>query len=441
VRVRRACAVPLEADSGMKRNQKASLFSQKIDRVALVTYFLGAVVPLVALTVVAEHYVLPSLSDRNAALGLIALVVSIALLSLASFVILRRVTRNTLASMNADNARLASLLDVSSKLAGAQHVTEATSRCARSALDLAGAPMAYVFLRTSGEEVTNLAETRGENAEKVYQKIHAPLGKLVDLVLSGGRPALSDDPGLCSEGASGMSAAVVPIPGERAPVGALAVVRARSAPFEPAEVDALSTLAALASVSLSNADLRDAQRNFFSHVTDIIVHALDSHLGYHTGHSERVAQISNRLGRALDLDETRMERLHFAALLHDIGMLKIDRSQQMSRKVCEKHTILGHRMLSHIRLWQDLGPIVLHHHEWYDGSGYPEGISGDAIPLESRIIGLAEAFDTMTNVASYKETMSLEAAMREVDDGAGTQFDPRVVEVFRALVEQGVIEA
>ncbi|MDH5307663.1 MAG: hypothetical protein OEW02_10810, partial [Myxococcales bacterium] len=124
----------------MKRNQKASLFSQKIDRVALVTYFLGAVVPLVALTVVAEHYVLPSLSDRNAALGLIALVVSIALLSLASFVILRRVTRNTLASMNADNARLASLLDVSSKLAGAQHVTEATSRCARSALDLAGAP-------------------------------------------------------------------------------------------------------------------------------------------------------------------------------------------------------------------------------------------------------------------------------------------------------------
>jgi putative nucleotidyltransferase with HDIG domain len=425
----------------MKRKSSASLFSHQIDRVALVTYFLGAIVPLVALAAVAQLYVLPSLADRIAALGLISLVLSISLLSLASFMVLRSMTRKTLLQMDRDNARLAALLGVSGQLAAAQHVTDATSKCTRSALQLAGASMAYVFMRGPDEEAPSLAEADGANAEKVYQKIQAPLGKLVEIVLAEGRPALSDGTDLGSGRSKAFAAVVVPIPGEPRTLGALAVVRDRSAPFEPGEVDAIATLATLASVSLANADLRDSQRNFFSHVTDIIVHALDSHLGYHGGHSERVAQIANRVGRALNLGEARMERLHFAALLHDIGMLKIDRSQQMSRKVCEKHTLLGHRMLSRIRLWQDLGPIVLHHHEWYDGSGYPEGLAGEEIPLESRIIGLAEAFDTMTNAASYKEPISLEAAMREVKDGAGTQFDPKVAELFCRLVDQGIITA
>jgi putative nucleotidyltransferase with HDIG domain len=142
----------------------------------------------------------------------------------------------------------------------------------------------------------------------------------------------------------------------------------------------------------------------------------------------------------MNLDDARMERLHFGALLHDIGMLKIDRTQQMSRKVCEKHPQLGHRMLQRIRLWQELAPLVLYHHEWYDGSGYPEGLAGDEIPLEARIIALAESFDTMTNEASYRETLSLEEAMREIEHGVGTQFDPQVVAVFQQLVEQGAIE-
>jgi putative nucleotidyltransferase with HDIG domain len=425
----------------MKRtHRKASLYSQKIDRVAFITYFLGAVVPLVALAVVANHYALPNIDDRNAAIGLIAAVLSIGVLSLASFLILRHTTRSTLARMKSDNARLATLLGVSSKLAGAQHVTDVTARSTRSALELAGAPLAYVFLRGEAEDGPNLAEAGGKNASKVYEKIHRPLAELVDAVFKEDRPALRGAPDGSDGSASGFSAAVVPIPGESAPFGALAVVRPSAAPFLPSEIDALSTLAALLAVSLHNADLRDSQRNFFSHVTDIIVHALDSHLGYHTGHGERVAQISNRIGRVMGLDDARMERLHFGALLHDIGMLKIDRSQQMNRKVCEKHSLLGHRMLSRIRLWQDLGPFVLHHHEWYDGNGYPEGLAGDAIPLEARIIGLAEAFDTMTNEASYRETISLEEAMREIAEGTGTQFDPQVVEAFRQLVDQGVIE-
>ena len=94
---------------------------------------------------------------------------------------------------------------------------------------------------------------------------------------------------------------------------------------------------------------------------------------------------------------SRLQRLHFAALLHDIGMLKLDSSLQHDSKLCAKHTLLGSRMLGRIRLWQELAPIVHHHHEWFDGRGYPDGIAGEAIPLESRIIALCDAFDSMTS--------------------------------------------
>jgi putative nucleotidyltransferase with HDIG domain len=423
-----------------RKRQKGSLFSQKIDRVAVVTYFLGAVVPLVALGVVAEHYVLPNMSDRNAILGLMGLIGSIGLLSLASFLILRHMTRSTLAQMNLDNARLATLLGVSGNLAAAQHVTDATNTCARSAIELTGSAVAYVFLRAQGEDAVSLAGNAGKNASKLYEKIHTKLDGLVEQVMAEGRPALLGGPDAAADGGAKFTAIAAPVPSESTSIGAIAVVRPGGASFQAKETDALTTLGALVGVSLHNADLRDAQRNFFSHVTDIIVHALDSHLGYNTGHGERVAQIANRIGRTMNLDDARMERLHFGALLHDIGMLKIDRTQQMSRKVCEKHPQLGHRMLQRIRLWQELAPLVLYHHEWYDGSGYPEGLAGDEIPLEARIIALAESFDTMTNEASYRETLSLEEAMREIEHGVGTQFDPQVVAVFQQLVEQGAIE-
>jgi HD-GYP domain-containing protein (c-di-GMP phosphodiesterase class II) len=211
--------------------------------------------------------------------------------------------------------------------------------------------------------------------------------------------------------------------------------------FSAAEVDAVSTLAALAGVALNNGDLRDAQRNFFAHVTDILVNALDAHLEFNQGHGHRVAQLANRLGRRLELDEATMQRLHFASLLHDIGMLKLDRRQQMNPKTCDKHTIIGSRMLGRIRLWKDIAPLVHHHHEWWDGSGYPEGIAEQEIPLESRIIAVADAFDTMTSNSSYRDARSTDEALAELEACQGTQFDPRVVTAFRELAQAGQLEA
>jgi putative nucleotidyltransferase with HDIG domain len=153
-----------------------------------------------------------------------------------------------------------------------------------------------------------------------------------------------------------------------------------------------------------------------------------------------VAQLANRVGRVLGLADAAMQRLHFAALLHDIGMLKVERSQQMNRMTCEKHTSIGGRMLGRIQLWKEIAPIVHHHHEWWDGSGYPDGIAGVEIPLESRIIAVCDAFDSMTSDSGYREPRTAEQALEELDRCKGSQFDPEIVTAFRGLAEAGHLD-
>ena len=416
----------------------SSLFSDKLDRVTFSTYFLGAVVPLIGLAVVVERFALPTLSDRGEELGLIGLVVFTAILSLGSFLVLRHITRRSLARMDGDNHRLTSLLEISSRLAGVQHLTEATDCAVEQALALANAPAAYLFMRGSDAVPPPMAAAAGRDATKLHERLQPRIDEIPRMVLESRRPLLR----AVGSGRDEFAALAVPLPGDPAPIGALVAVRpAPAAEFAPEETDALSTLAALAAVALHNGDLRDAQRNFFAHVTDIIVNALDAHLDFHQGHGNRVAQLANRLGRAYAFDDDAMQTLHFAALLHDIGMLRLDRSQQMNRKTCEKHAMIGSRMLGSIRLWKDLAPIVHHHHEWWDGSGYPDGIAGEAIPLASRIVAVCDAYDAMTSQSSYRETRTPEQALAELEACRGSQFDPAVVAAFRTLAEAGQLDA
>jgi HD-GYP domain-containing protein (c-di-GMP phosphodiesterase class II) len=97
-------------------------------------------------------------------------------------------------------------------------------------------------------------------------------------------------------------------------------------------------------------------------------------------------------------------------------------------------------MLDRIRLWKDIAPVVHYHHEWWDGSGYPDGLSGDAIPLEARIVALADALDSITSATSYKAARSMEEAIHEIRAGAGTQFDPELVSAFDRLVASGAMD-
>jgi putative nucleotidyltransferase with HDIG domain len=420
-----------------------SLFSQKLDRSVFATYFLGAVVPLLALAGVVREYVVPALRDEDFGMaGVMGLVVGIGVLSLASFLALRRITRGAVERMDADNRRLAELLQVARELSEAPHSSAVSETACRSALELCHARGAYVVLRPEPDKPIALHESAGEHAQALFQAHEGQLVELAERALAESRPVWLEEGGRRRRGAKVTltAAAAVPLRSHAGPAGALVLVSTEpGGRFSREAIDANATLAALTVVALDNVDLKEAQRNFFTYGTEMIVAALDAHVDTRRGHATQVARLSNRIGRELGLDESGLERLHFGALLHDIGMLKIDRSQHRDPAFYRNHPKLGHRMLSRVRLWRGVAPVVLHHHERYDGSGYPEGLQADRIPLEARIVSVADAFDAMTRDDGPRRAKSFDEAVAELRSEQGRQFDPKVVDVFVRLVERGDI--
>jgi len=423
------------------RAMRFSIFTQRLDRAVFLAYFLGAVVPLVAL---GYFFALPGVEQASAksgwlgevgAAGLLALLASSGALCLGSFFALRRFVRQTLARLDADRRRLARLVEVSGAVSGASHAGEVARSVAESALALAEARAAFVFLGGEKNAPVELVDHSGVDAAEIYAKGRRAVDAMVRLAMEGGRPALVGDDGGRSRELGLSAGAAVPLAGR----GALVVVHVEPGRrFDAEHVDSLTTLAGMGAISVHNADLRDAQQNFFAHMTELVVAALDAYLDLQVGHSRRVAHYANAMGRELGFDDAHLQRLHFASLMHDIGMLRIPREHWDKASANRKHPAIGARMLERIRLWEDLAPFVHHHHEWWDGQGYPDKLAGEAIPLEARIIGIAEAFDSMTS-AGYRAAVPVEEALRRVETGAGTQFDPRLAQRFVALVRGGAV--
>ncbi|MFL7810998.1 MAG: HD-GYP domain-containing protein, partial [Anaerolineae bacterium] len=162
---------------------------------------------------------------------------------------------------------------------------------------------------------------------------------------------------------------------------------------------------------------------------------------HHAGHSKGVAHLASLMAHELGLEPRRTERLFFAALLHDVGMLRLDDEAMADDGHLRAHPELGASMVEPITLWSDLAPIILHHHERMDGQGYPQGLHGEEIPLESRVIAVADAYDTMTRPGSYQATYTPAEALGEMRKHAGTQFDPDVVAALIRAVGRESAEA
>jgi len=154
------------------------------------------------------------------------------------------------------------------------------------------------------------------------------------------------------------------------------------------------------------------------------------------GHARRVARYANLVGRGLRLAEDELKTLYFASLLHDIGLLRLDALGEWTRERIELHPVLGYEQIKDIVIWKELAPFILHHHERWDGRGYPEKLQGVAIPLGARIIGACEAFDIITSEFSYKSPLPHDMAIREMEAHSGTQFDPEVVATIKTHVQE-----
>lgn len=155
-------------------------------------------------------------------------------------------------------------------------------------------------------------------------------------------------------------------------------------------------------------------------------------------HSRNVAKLCRKIGLALNLDDSTNKLLERAGFLHDIGKIAIDynilkkpgKLNKSEYKEVKRHSGLGFKILSFFKKYENIAEYVLYHHERVDGNGYPKGLIGDHIPLISRIIFIADAFDAMTSFSYYKKTLTVDEAVEEIKKNAGTQFDPEITKVF-----------
>ena len=162
------------------------------------------------------------------------------------------------------------------------------------------------------------------------------------------------------------------------------------------------------------------------------------------GHSKRVATIAERLGKAVGLRRDELAKLHAAGLLHDIGkvgipdsiLTKPGRPLDREWRVIRQHSAEGARIVSYVRELSALVSVIRHHHEWYDGTGYPDGLKAKEIPIAARVLSIADAFDTMTTPRPYREVVSQDEAFAELGRFSGTQFDPELVEVFVRIMNE-----
>ena len=208
--------------------------------------------------------------------------------------------------------------------------------------------------------------------------------------------------------------------------------------FDDYDDEVLLSLGNHAGAVLENGRLRGELRNSYHATVGMLAKAIEVKDPFLRGHSEEVSSYVAAVADQLGLEERRREELIFASLLHDVGKLGISELILLKpgplsteeQSVIRLHPRIGSRLVEHVPLLRPMVQAILHHHEWFDGSGYPSGLRGEQIPLEARIICVADAFSAMTSERPYRERMSLEDACAELERGAGTQFDPEVVRLF-----------
>jgi len=171
----------------------------------------------------------------------------------------------------------------------------------------------------------------------------------------------------------------------------------------------------------------------------VLAETIEAKDPYTRGHCNRVRLLSARLAGHLQVDKREIEVLEYGALLHDIGKIGIPEKllnkngklEEEERKAFQIHTVIGANILSAVEFFQPCLPVVHHHHEWFNGQGYPDGLAGERIDLKARIVSVADAFDAMTSSRPYRSAMSVARALEELERGNGTQFDPRVLAAFQ----------
>ncbi len=234
------------------------------------------------------------------------------------------------------------------------------------------------------------------------------------------------------------SAIAIPLVSKEAIRGVLLLGDTTPGQFMKEDAFTIEKIAGQMAVALENARHFQEMRTLFISTVATLANAIDAKSPWTKGHSERVMEISANIARELGLSEEQVERIRLGGLLHDIGKIGIIEALLEKPELLSEdefppmrlHPEKGVAIIEPIEQLHDILPCILSHHERIDGTGYPQGLKGNAIPLEARIVTVADSYDAMVSERPYKAALSVHQALRELEGEAGTHFDPRVVACF-----------
>jgi len=222
-------------------------------------------------------------------------------------------------------------------------------------------------------------------------------------------------------------------------VGVIEVLNRRSGPYTAEHAGLLSNLAAFAATTIAQTKAVAEGRNFFSHVLEVLCLAIETTRPNMDGHCLRSAKLARALGRALGVDEYQYRMLNYAGMLHDAGYIALGSPEFLAdmgvlKAEEELHPVLSAKLLEGITMLEGALPMVLHHHERYDGTGTPDKLAGADIPLGARILAVVESVEEIRMVG-LRGAELYERAVQEIRSGSGRSFDPKVAAAFVEMIE------
>ncbi len=420
------------------------------DRYSL-AFFLSSVIPLAVLVYVSHEFIFPVLEASGRfylGLSLRILMYFLVFLAILAFFVSRAATREIVETLQSNNAKLKNVFVIAEALSRESYLDVLLDTIVRRAIELtnASAGMALMRDQESRELIFEVSLGTGALSERSVPEDTGVAGwvvknqkaVIINDVARDSRynPELNVMPHYNPE-----SILAVPLIGGGKVFGVLELMKSdHREGFTDDDANLLKCLAGQTSIFIQNVEYREQQRNYFTHMTELLLSALEGTRQFWPGHLTNTAKYANLIARQMGVSDLELKEIHYAALLHDIGFVKINLHEGSPRKLIEHHPEIGYEMIRPITLWKDVAPVIRYHHERYDGNGYPSGIAGDQIPLHSRILAVAETLDVLCNPKSYKKkSLSYEEAFLEIQAYAGSQFDPGVVEGLRHVIESKIL--
>lgn len=228
-------------------------------------------------------------------------------------------------------------------------------------------------------------------------------------------------------------------------IGIIIIRRAKNGhPFERFDQDILMTMVEQTIIGIKNLQLYEEQQKIVLGSIKSLVTLLDMRVPQEYTHSPYFSRLVVALGRQMHLDEKQIQSLKYASLLHDTGKVDIPmeiltKTTKLTPKeynIIKKHPMKGAQILRPLQILKPVIPIIMHHHERYDGMGYPSRLKKGQIPQGARIMAAADAFEAMVYGRPYRERKDINAAIKEIKKKSGTQFDPKVVEAFLKVIKK-----